>query len=180
MGRPAKRWNVGCEQLTAKECADRVGVSVESLKKRLSRCGGDMEKAMSYYENQKARTRRDNDAMVDQLVTAIMGEEEADGGPMELSDVWADQQETTPEGAIIGGDEAEQASEDEIEDPKLASLRRYNGAIAGLTGLMDVDCESIEMCDMLVKCLGALRGARCRKFDDLVDWDAIAKGRCAR
>ena len=169
MGRPAKRWSVGGEQLTAKECADRVGVSVESLKKRLSRCGGDMEKAMSYYEKQKARTQNDTDAMVDQLVGAILGNEETEAEPMELSDAWTDPEEA-PEGAITGGEDPSP------EDLMRESLIRYNSAIDGLSCLMSNDLTDIALGDQIFRCLGALHDARALKFEALVPWHAIAEG----
>ena len=130
---------------------------------------------MSYYSNTMAQSQQDTDAMVDTLVSAIMGED-------------ADSDDGMPSGAITGGDEptelsdawaAGQPAPDTVQpadDPRLVPLRRYNRAIDAMTDLM-MTCGELpdEIAEHLLRCCSALQAERAIRFDPLVPWNIIAE-----
>lgn len=52
-GREPRSYECFGERITAKEAADRLGVSINTIRNRLQECGDDMERVMNFYHKRK-------------------------------------------------------------------------------------------------------------------------------
>lgn len=167
-GPAPKRYELNGEMLTIQEIADRYHVSVSTFKNRLTKCGS-VEATMKYYNDRDKKiepAEPTTTEMVDKLMAAIMGPdaEEVPPEPETKAEPAESPAEDSPVELVISSD--------------IINLRAYNRLIDAMTAMEDVPMDDNVLADQLRDLCGQLRGMRCRVFDRLVNWDAIAKGGC--
>lgn len=160
-GREPRIYECFGERITAKEAADRLGVSIHTIRNRLQECGDNMEWVMNFYHQRQnfrggSDVKKEEQAKKD-ILNVLCGEEE-------------------PEREVPRDLTAEACVEATLQSSKRADLAVLNATIAALEKLkpdMFDDSGAKEAC---TDCMEILRSMRCRKYEHLVDWAAIARG----
>lgn len=169
MIKPAKFACNGGE-FTIAEIARQLGVSSETVRIRLSKCGGDMQKVWDHYAGCDK-----NEAAVNEIMSALGMDEAEEEEPNRPEEAAPEE----PETAASEDEEQPAGPEDIPEMPMdaapLAALRRLNRAIEGLSGMYEQDVG--ELARDTARFIGELRAYRARKYEKYVDWNAVAHAR---
>ena len=179
MIKPAKYPCNGGEYTVA-EIALALGVSSETVRIRLSKYGGNMQKVYDHYT--KAQPRSNEDAVSEIMSALGLSETEAEATDRDKGTVPETQepkqaQETAPaEQDAVRIDEEpvepEETQELPMDAAPLAALHRLNRAIEALSGLYEGDVGGLSK--DLTRIMGALRAIRAMRYEKYVDWDAVA------
>lgn len=168
MIKPAKYACNGGE-FTIAEIARQLGVSSETVRIRLSKCGGDMQKVWNHYAGCD-----ENEAAVNEIMS-VLGMAEAEAEEQNRPE------EPAPEGPETAASQDEEQSAEPEDIPEmpmdaapLAALRRLNCAIEGLSGLYETDVGALA--HDTARFIGELRAYRARAYEKYVDWNEVAKG----
>lgn len=194
-GRAAKLYDCFGEQLTAKQAADRLGISIHTLRNRLQLYGDNMEEVMHYYRDQeerkraKAGTEMTTDEMTEQLLKAISGK--ADQPPEDAREAETEaaapetaepEEEPAPETAVQADPEpaadtpAEAAHSVPEEKQKDAmELCKLNALIAVMESADNVKMDDSTVKSNIKEYADELRLMRTRMYAHLVDWNEIAE-----
>lgn len=170
-------------EITIAEAARALFVSVGSVRIRLKKYGGNMQKVWDFYAGKEAKA-------VDEIMSALGVEEdetaaepeaqETSGTPWELEEVGAPEPETAvqtteeTESAEPEDEKPEAEPDQDADENPLAALRRLNRAIDALNSLYGGDVGVLAR--SVTGLLYELRAYRAQEFDSLVDWDLVAKG----
>ena len=149
-------------EYTVTEIARILGVSSETVRIRLSKYGGDMQKVYDHYT--KAQPRSSEDAVSEIMSALGLGEAEA-----EPDTVPAEQHAVQPEEEPA---EPEEVQKQPTDAAPLAALRRLNRAIEAVSGLYEGDVGGLN--GDLKRVLSGLRAIRAMRYEKYVDWNAVA------
>ncbi len=167
-------------EYTVAEIARVLGVSSETVRIRLSKYGGDMQKVYDHYT--KARPRSSEDAVSEIMSALGMGEAEAEAttrgeepAPETQGPKWAQEAVPAEPDAVRREEEPaepEETQEQPTDAAPMAALRRLNRAIEGLGGLYEQDVGALAR--DTARFIGELRAYRARMYERYVDWNAVA------
>lgn len=194
-GRAAKLYDCFGEQLTAKQAADRLGISIHTLRSRLQLYGDNMEEVMHYYRNQAERKREKADSemsadeMTELLLNAISGtenqstEDAREAEPEAAApDTAEPEAEPAPEAAASADPEpmadipAEAAHSVPEEKQKDAmELCKLNALIAVMEAAVDVKMDDPMVRNNIAQYADVLKRMRARMYAHLIDWVEIAE-----
>jgi len=172
-GRAPRLYDCFGEKITVKQAADRLGVSVNTLRIRLKEHGDNMEEVFHFYRDREELKMRKNttemtaeERAAEELARMLCGGEQ-EPAPIEAAEATEAVQESTPP-------EAPQPTEKKRNSDVRSALARVNAAIRALDGLSPEDVGGDLMYGHVMDMGDDLRELRRRKFDCLVDWDAVA------
>lgn len=183
----AAKYPCNGREYTVTEIARILGVSSETVRIRLSKYGGDMQKVYDHYT--KAQPRNSEDAVSEIMSALGLGETEAKAAdqdeepapetqePKQVQEDAPAEQDTVPEGQHAVQSEEEPAEPEEVQKQPtdaapLAALRRLNRAIEAVSGLYEGDVGGLN--GDLKRVLSALRTIRATRYEKYVDWNAVA------
>ena len=110
---------------------------------------------------------KDEKTAMDEIMKTICGAD-AEGNAQEETD--APEEVDAPENA---------GQEVILQSAERADLAAINQAIRSIEALGIEIVGNVELAERLLSDAQGLRAARCRRFEHLVDWDALAKGESA-
>lgn len=151
----AARYPCNGGEVTVREVAQNFGISPETVRIRLNKCGGNMQKVWDHYAAEPAKPglSAEEQAAAEILGVLMPDEDEAEEASEEASGA-----------GEIGPAQA--------EGPQ-AALERLNRAIDALSGVYETDVGSLA--NDLRRFIGELRAFRARKYERYVDWAAVAE-----
>lgn len=183
--------------ITINEASDIAGVTVSTIRARLTKCGGNMQYAIDGRPARGTGLNAQEEAAVEEIMKVLGVCEEAEpqneetvSKTEEIASECDNQPEHEPiyNSTIEMEDPIVEAEEDEVkkipvdnvkpapEEQKPLTereiLRLYNGCIAGMEKLLEH--LSDEGRKTMSVDLTTLRWERAMRFDHLVDWDAYA------
>lgn len=164
---------------TVKEVARMLGVSSETVRIRLNKYGGNMQKVWDHYA--KAERPGREETAVNEIMSALgMDITETEDDETAVGEVSAPEApQCEPE--RNEAERTDEAPETPGETPELpmdaaplAALRRLNAAIDALSGLYETDVGALA--HDTARFIGELRAYRARTYEKYVDWNEVAKG----
>lgn len=183
-GKPLKLYPCFGEMITVKDAADRLNISVNTVRCRLSERGGSMEEVFNFYrgkeearmeKQEKARTKEQIAA--EKIAKMLFDAEDAKAGKIESAEIAS---------ASSGPDKIAEAMitpEPELQQPTVPqpapvgdrkALRTYNRAIRALGELSVIGIGVDELQNRAEGLMEDLIIKRSVAFSRLVDWDKLA------
>lgn len=188
-GRAPRVYDCFGERITVKEAADRLGISINTIRNRLQKCGDNMEWVMNFYRQRNDKGGKDMRKIteahaMDEIMSAIglteEPEEQADACA-KIAETCAKIAETCVEITKTCEDAAEGPGEivmmiESVRTPEQEDLTLINRAIAAIEALNPDVLGCVDLAERLHENAKYLRMARCRRFEHMVDWEALANG----
>lgn len=170
--------------ITVKEAADRLYVSVATLRIRLKEYGDNMEEVFNFYrrkeelwmeKQEKARTKEQIAA--EKIAKMLFDAEDEKTDKTESAEIACTSigPDKLAEAVITPEPEPQQQTAPQpapVSDRK--ALRTYNRAIRALGELSIIQMADTVLQNQLTDMMNALIGQRAGTFDHLVDWEALA------
>lgn len=183
-GKPLKLYPCFGEMITVKDAADRLNISVNTVRRRLSERGGSMEEVFNFYRRKEEawmekqeRYRTKEQIAAEKIAKMLFDTGDAKAGEIESAEIAS--ASTGPE--RLAGTAEQPASEPQppiapqpaqISDHK--ALRTYNRAIRALGELSVIPMADTVLQNRLTDMMSELITRRAAVFSHLVDWDALA------
>jgi hypothetical protein len=170
-------------EVTVAEAARALHVSSETVRIRLKKYGGNMQRVWDYYAGKEEKAAKEILAALGMEETGVeeAGTQEEDSElresecsetpePEAAAPETGMQEPDKPETVVIEDVEPEDAEPDRsAEETPLAALRRLNRAIEALSGLYEGDVGGLSK--DIVRIRHALRMIRATRYEKFVDWD---------
>lgn len=184
-GRAPRVYDCFGERITAKEAADRLGISINTIRNRLQECGDNMEWVMNFYRQRNDKGEKDmrktaEARAMDEIMSAIGCTEEPED-QMDVCEEIAENcekiieacEDTTNETGTIA------MMIESVRTLEREDLAIINRAITVIEALTPDILKCADLTERLHRNAMELRMTRCRRFEHLVDWEALAKGESA-
>lgn len=189
-GRAPRLYDCFGEKITAKEGAERLGISIHTMRNRLHLYGDNMEEVMHFYQNREEKRSESKmkkftepeERAVAELAEMLCGSDNSTNAPKEKMPL-------ADERRVIKTDLVEQECQQELLVPTntlgkgntldqfdCTALATFNAAIKAIEALDCSVMDDQELYITLQRGMEELKDMRRRVFDHMVDWDAIAKG----
>lgn len=198
-GRAPRLYDCFGEKITAKEGADRLGISIHTMRNRLQLYGDNMEEVMHFYQNREEKRSEPKmkkftepeERAVAELAEMLCGGGNSMTAPEEKKPFAAGSAVVT-EGLFIEVEDQQEfvapsESTEEVitnvitpDQPNRKALAAFNAAIKAIEALDASVMDDQTLCERLQGGMEELKAMRRRVFDHMVDWDAIAKGGTAK
>ena len=162
--RKAPTYSCNGGEVSISEVAAEFGLNPETVRQRLKKYGGNMQQVYDHYASERGGLSEEERA-AEEIMNIIMLEPVEEEAAAETET--EEPEEHTPN--------AEAETKKTAEAEALESLGRLNRAIDALGSVYEGDVGSLG--NSLRGFIGELRAYRARKYERLVDWNAVAGGK---